>query len=167
MKVAKARIRKTAYGSYSATARGVSLRIFHKDCEAGKWLEFMTRNGFVVHEHSDVQPSGVMPEGWLLNDCEHLLARVKHHMDNHPAKGKTPEQYQAECREARVQSAIKARERQEANDRLEAAGWDDTRELLKLLFSYGPDNPYSMDKFNEDRKKLEIKREAVAAGIIN
>lgn len=80
-------------------------------------------------------------------------------------KGKPPEQYQKECREMRRMEQENYVEKAEQEVRLKEVGWDDTREILRLLFSYTPDRPFSCDAFQSDLKGLEKKRERIAEGV--
>lgn len=80
-------------------------------------------------------------------------------------KGKPPEHYQKECREMRRKKEANAVETLEQDARLSAIGWNDEKEILGVLFSYGKANPYSCDKFYQDFKELMVKRDNLARGI--
>lgn len=166
MKPLKAKITKTAYGQYRPSLSNKSQYEYDKPEDAADWLEYMVANGCILNHYSDVKPSGTLPVGRELERCERDLKRGIELKLNHPARGKTPEQYREECRAERAKARIRAIEAEEREARVEASGWNDTSEILKVLLGYNDSNPYSLEKFNEDFQRLKEKRERIASGTL-
>lgn len=149
-KVAKVRVTRQACGNLIGWARGKRFSWLRDEEQAGQWIQFMVSDGIKLHERTDIQPSGVMPEGWVLRRCVQDLEEIN---EPHPDKGKTREQIEQEVSERRLVERIR-RYDEEHNPKPKRDYEAETMSVVRLLMSYKP-GEFSLDKFGADLSTLE------------